>query len=89
MYQLCTSAAVNTGEHRGVTVTRKPAVSRPIAALPGTATAFGPSYPIVPDVGRLISVRGAPTMPATRGGDDPTPATGVARQLDGTTGVSV
>ena len=42
MYQPCTSTAVNTGEQRGVTVTRKPAVSRPIAALPGRGETFGP-----------------------------------------------
>jgi hypothetical protein len=42
MYQPCISTAVHSGQQRGVTVTRKPAVSRPIAALPGTGETFGP-----------------------------------------------
>ena len=42
MYQPCTRTAVNRGEQRGGTVTRKRAVSRPKEALPGTAESFGP-----------------------------------------------
>ena len=42
MYQRCTSTTVNSGQQRAVTVTRKPTVSRPIAALPGTGETFGP-----------------------------------------------
>jgi hypothetical protein len=41
MYQICTSTTVNTGEHRGLTVTRKRVVSRANVALPGTAETTG------------------------------------------------
>ena len=42
MYQPCTSTTVDSGEQPGVTVTRNPTVTRPKAALPGTAETFGP-----------------------------------------------
>ncbi len=41
MYQICTSTTVNTGEQRGLTVTRKRVVSRANVALPGTAETTG------------------------------------------------
>ena len=41
MYQICTSTAVNNGEPRGLTVTRKPYVNRANIHLPGAPQSTG------------------------------------------------
>ena len=42
MYQPCTSTTVNSGDQRGVTVTRKPVMTSTIVDLPGKGESFGP-----------------------------------------------